>query len=240
MKILGIDSSAKTASVSILEDGKVLTLQYSNTGFTHSVTLMPMVAGALKITGLSADDIDAYAVSVGPGSFTGVRIGVAAVKGMAQPKNKPCIAVSTLEAIAYPLSAFDCVAVSVMDARREQVYEARFQCTNGGNLIRITNDEALPIESLYDSLKDIKDQIYFIGDGQKLVYNALKDRLKNVRTAPEQISYQKADSVALLAFEKFKRGEAVTPFDLNPVYLRDSQAEQSLKIKNKNNKSNGG
>ncbi len=228
MNILGIDSSAKSASVGIAKDGKILTLQYSNTGFTHSVTLMPMVENALRIAGLSCDDIDAYAVNVGPGSFTGVRIGVASVKGMAQPKNIPCIALSTLECTAYPLKGFDCIAVSVMDARRQQVYEARFKCENN-TLSRISSDEVISVEDLFEKLKDIKLPIYFIGDGAELCYNSIGSKLKNAKIASEQIRYQKADSVALLAFEKLQKGEAVLPYNLCPVYLRESQAQQNLK-----------
>lgn len=231
MKILGIDSSAKTASVSIVNDGKILALLYSNTGFTHSVTLMPTVQNAFKITDLTPDDIDAYAVSAGPGSFTGVRIGVAAVKGLAQPKNKPCAAVSTLEAIAYPLKGFDCIAVSVMDARREQVYHASFKCENN-SLSRLCEDEAISIEELYEKLKNLKLPVYFIGDGSELCYKTIGDRLENAKIAPEQIRYQKADSVSLLAFEKLQRGEAVSAYSLCPVYLRESQARQNLR-KNK-------
>ncbi len=231
MKILGIDSSAKTASVSIVEDGKILALLYSHTGFTHSVTLMPTVQNALKITGLTTGDIDAFAVSAGPGSFTGVRIGVAAVKGMAQPENKPCVAVSTLEAIAYPLKGFDCIAVSVMDARRGQVYHASFKCESNG-LSRLCEDEAISIEELYKKLKIAELPIYFIGDAAELCYKTVGYRLKNTKIAPEQIRYQKADSVALLAFEKLQKGEAVLPRSLLPVYLRESQAQQNLK-KNK-------
>lgn len=231
MKILGIDSSAKTASVSIVEDGKVLALLYSNTGFKHSRTLMPMVQSALDISCLKPYDIDAYAVSTGPGSFTGIRIGVAAIKGMAQPDNKPCVAVSALEAAAYPLSGFDCVAASVMDARREQVYEALFRC-KGNSLKRMTDDNVDSIENLYGKLKDIKEPLYFIGDGASLCFKALSDRLSGAKIAIEQIRYSKADSVALLALKKLQKGEAVSASALRPVYLRDSQAQQNLKKQN--------
>lgn len=230
MKILGVDSSAKTASVSIVEDGKVLSLLYSNTGFTHSQTLMPMIKNALDITALKASDIDAFAVSIGPGSFTGIRIGIAAIKGMAQPLSKPSIAVSTLEAAAFPLKEYDCTAVSVMDARREQVYGAVFNCSEN-KLKRLTNDSANSILDLYEKIKDIKTPIYLIGDGADISFAALNERMTNIKVAPEQIKHQRADSVALLALEKYKNGEFVSADSLNPIYLRSSQAEQSLKKK---------
>lgn len=227
MKILGVDSSAKTASVSIVEGGKVLSMLYSNTGFTHSQTLMPMIRSALDITALALTDIDAFAVSIGPGSFTGIRIGIAAVKGMAQPLSKPCIAVSTLEAAAYPLSEYDCTAVSVMDARREQVYEAIFDCSEN-KLLRLSNDSANSIDELYEKIKNIKKPIYLIGDGADICLSALNERMPDIKTAPEQIKYQRADSVALLALEKYKCGAFILAENLNPLYLRSSQAEQCL------------
>ena len=228
MKILGVDSSAKTASVSIVEGGKVLSMLYSNTGFTHSQTLMPMIKSALDITALAPADIDAFAVSVGPGSFTGIRIGIAAIKGIAQPLSKPTIAVSTLEAAAYPLREYDCTAVSVMDARREQVYEAIFDCSEN-KLLRLSNDSANSINDLFEKIKNIKKPIYLIGDGADICFAALNERISDIKTAPEQIKYQRADSVALLALEKYKNGEFLSAENLNPFYLRSSQAEQSLK-----------
>ena len=227
MRILGIDSSAKTASVAIVENGRVLALNFSNTGYTHSVTLLPMVQRALEVTGLSPEDIGAFAVSAGPGSFTGVRIGVAAVKGMAQPHGTPCVGVSTLEAAAYPLRGFDCLAVSVMDARCEQVYTARFACHNG-TATRLSPDEALSLTALREQIQDAVQPVILVGDGALLCYEAFRDVFP-VRVAPEELRYQRADSVALLAEEKIKNGEAVSPFELCPVYLRDSQAQQSLK-----------
>ncbi len=228
MKILGIDSSAKTASAAITENGRVLALTFSHTGFTHSVTLLPMVQNVLSVTDLKPEDIDAYAVSAGPGSFTGVRIGVAAVKGLAQPHKTPCVAVSTLEAAAYPLRGFDCLAVAVMDARCEQVYTARFSCKDG-KIQRVSPDEALPLSELLFALKEAQQPVFLIGDGANLCYEAFKDKLSGLRIAPETIRYQRADSVALLAEDKLKNGEAISSQDLCPVYLRDSQAQQNLK-----------
>ncbi len=230
MKILGIDSSAKTASAAIAEDGCVLALQFSHVGYTHSVTLLPTVQNTLNVAGLTLKDIGAYAVSAGPGSFTGVRIGVAAVKGMAQPLDTPCIAVSTLEAAAYPLRGFHCLAVSVMDARCEQVYTARFSCKDG-NMTRESPDEALPLSVLFERIKDAEQPVVLIGDGALLCYQAFSDKLPGLCIAPEELRYQRADSVALIAEEKLKNGIVVSPQDLCPFYLRDSQAQQTLKKK---------
>ena len=131
MKILGVDSTATAASAAVYCDGKILSLNYSNTGLTHSQTLMPMIDNVLKTAGVNIRDIDYFAVSNGPGSFTGVRIGVSAVKGMAQPIMKKCVPVSTLEVIAKPLENTSVYAIAVMDARCNQVYTATFDCNNG-------------------------------------------------------------------------------------------------------------
>lgn len=223
MKLLGIDSTAKSASAAICEDGKILALQYSNTGYTHSVTLMPMVKNVLCAASLKIDDIDAFAVTAGPGSFTGVRIGVACVKGMAQPLGKPCIAVSTLEAAAKPLEAFDCYAVAVMDARCKQVYAAEFECKNGA-LIRKCPDCAVSISELADRLKSVSLPIILAGDGASLCYGELSGLIPGLRLAPEQIRFQSAAAVALIAEQKLNNGETLTCDELTPVYLRVPQA----------------
>ena len=160
MKILGVESSATAASVAVYSDGKIIAQSFSNTGLTHSQTLLPMVEDTLKTANISLKDVDFIAVSNGPGSFTGVRIGVSAVKGMAQPLNIPCVEVSTLEAIAKPLENTDCLAVSVMDARCNQVYTAQFDCSGGFN--RVTEDEAITIDELAEKLKEVNKSIVLI------------------------------------------------------------------------------
>ena len=234
MKILGVDSSATAASAAVYSDGKVLTLNFSNTGLTHSQTLLPMIENALKSANVSVNDIDLFAISNGPGSFTGVRIGVAAIKGIAQPLSKKCAAVSTLEVIAKPLENTGCLAVAVMDARCNQVYTARFDCSDGYN--RVSDDEAITIDELYENLKDVTQPIMLIGDGAKVTYNKLFDKLNNVFMAPASIRYQSAASVALIAAEKCENGtlELLDANDVLPNYLRLSQAERELKKKNSN------
>lgn len=234
MKILGVDSTATAASAAVYCDGKILSLNFSNTGLTHSQTLMPMIDNTLKIAGVDIKDIDLFAVSNGPGSFTGVRIGVSAVKGMAQPLNKKCVTVSTLEVIAKPLENTGCYAVSVMDARCNQVYTAQFNCLNGFE--RVTEDAAITIDELGEQLKNINQPIVLIGDGANITYKKLKEVLSNVAIAPLSIRYQSAANVALIAAEKIENGVSVgeDANDILPEYLRLSQAERELKKKNNN------
>ncbi|MBR2875798.1 MAG: tRNA (adenosine(37)-N6)-threonylcarbamoyltransferase complex dimerization subunit type 1 TsaB [Clostridia bacterium] len=236
MRILGVESSATSASVAVLCEGKVVSLSYSNTGLTHSQTLMQMVEDALLRAGVNISEVDAIAVSNGPGSFTGIRIGVSAVKGLAEPLNKMCVGVSTLEAIAKPLENTDVLAVAVMDARCMQVYTASFDCGNG-TIKRVSEDEAISIEELTNRLKSVKKKIVLIGDGALLCYNKMKDSLENVSVASASIRYQSAASVALIAEELILKDEknAVSPEALLPEYLRLSQAERELKKKQENN-----
>ncbi len=231
MKILGIESSATSASVAVCVDGKITAQSFSNTGLTHSQTLLPMVESTLTIAGVSIRDVDFFAVSNGPGSFTGVRIGVSAVKGMAQPLNKNCFQISTLEAIAKPLENTGCHAVSVMDARCNQVYTAQFDCECGFN--RVTDDAAISIDELAETLKGIDKPIVLIGDGAIVTFNKLKDVVPAVSMASQGIRYQSAASVCLVAYEKAQNGEeGISANDVLPEYLRLSQAERELKMKN--------
>lgn len=232
MKILGVESSATAASCAIYCDGKIIAQSFSNTGLTHSQTLMPMIDRTLKSSSITLNDIDYIAVSNGPGSFTGVRIGVSAVKGMAQPLNIECVEVSTLEAIAKPLENTGCYAVSVMDARCNQVYTAQFDCEYG--FTRKSDDEAITIDELSEKLKTVSKPIVLIGDGTLVAYNKLKDVLDNVFTASPSVRYQSASNVCLIAAQKLEKGESCKiAHDVLPNYLRLSQAERELKNKNK-------
>ncbi len=186
MKILGLESSATSASVSVVENGKVIALTSSNTGLTHSQTLMPMVENTLKKANVTINDIDYVAVSNGPGSFTGIRIGVSLVKGLSDPLNKKCVGVSTLEAIAKPLENTGVIAVAVMDARCNQVYTATFDCLRGETK-RLTEDEAITIDELTERLKTQDKQIVLIGDGANVCYNKMKDVLEGISIASPTI-----------------------------------------------------
>lgn len=231
MKILSLDSTSLTASAAITENGKTLAEKFINNGLTHSQTLMPLVEKTLAEGGISIKDIDLFAVTNGPGSFTGVRIGIASVKGMADALNKPCFAVSTLEAIAEPLKNEDCIACAVMDARCNQVYTAIFE---NGN--RLCEDKAVLIDELGEELKKYNKKIVFIGDGAKICYEKLNELLENCEIADENIRYIHASSIGRLAVEKIAKGENTTDSaKLVPFYLRLPQAERELNNKLKKN-----
>ena len=234
MVILGIESSAQSASAAIVKDGKLLSEMFLNVGLTHSVTLLPLIRQSVESAGISVDDIDAVAVSNGPGSFTGVRIGVSTAKGIAQPGDKMCIPVSTLEAIAYPLINSNAIVVSVMDARCQQVYCAVFDCHNN-EMARITQDDAVSLENLCGMLKKFDKEIILIGDGADIAYNYMSAEIPNLYKASPIFKYQHASSVAMLAENKISNNEGVTTAnDLVPSYLRLSQAERELKKKKEN------
>lgn len=239
MKILSLDSTSVTASAAIIENGRTLAENFINNGLTHSQTLMPLVEKTLVDSGVSIKDIDLFAVTNGPGSFTGVRIGIASVKGMADALNKPCFAVSTLEAIAEPLKNEDVIACAVMDARCNQVYTAIFE---NGN--RICEDKAMLIDELGEELKQYNKKIVFIGDGAVLCYEKLCRGgslcppaseaviLDNAEIAEENIRYIHASSIGRLAEEKINNGESFTDSaNLVPFYLRLPQAERELNNK---------
>ncbi len=229
MKILGIDSSAKSASAAVTENGKIISQFYINTGLTHSQTLMPMIDSALKCADITLDEIGLIAVNKGPGSFTGVRIGVAAAKGIADVNGIKCVGISTLESMAYNLLNNDCIACAVMDARCNQVYTALFDITDG-KISRITADEAISIEELGNNLKNYEKTKIFVGDGAEICYNKLIDVVNEVKIASENVRYQNAVGVCFAA-ENRDGGEYISAFDLVPEYLRPSQAERELKAK---------
>lgn len=231
MKILSLDSTSVTASAAITENGKTLAENFINNGLTHSQTLMPLAEKTLVESGISIKDIDLLAVTNGPGSFTGVRIGIASVKGMADALNKPCFAVSTLEAIAEPLENEDVIACAVMDARCNQVYTAIFE---NGN--RLCEDKAVLIDELGEELKKYNKKVVFIGDGAKICYEKLNELLENCEIAGENIRYIHASSIGRLAEDKINKGENTTDSaKLVPFYLRLPQAERELNNKLKKN-----
>ena len=218
MKILALDSTANTSTVAVLEDEKLLSIYTANIKNTHSETLLPMVKSMLETLRLSVDDIDAFAVSEGPGSFTGVRIGVATIKGLAFGKNKKCIGVSTIEAMAQNLEGFEGVVCPIMNARRGQVYTGAF--LNGE---RILADQCMLLCDLIPLLEKYGEPIYFVGDGYSLI-----EEMQNplfCRT-PEILRYQSAYSVGKVAYEKLCKGEFTTDEGLRVEYLRKPQAER--------------
>ncbi len=226
MKILAVESSAQSSSCAVWEDGRISADMYTNVCLTHSQTLMPMMDEMLKITGISPADIDVFAVSSGPGSFTGIRIGIAAVKGMAFALDKLCVSVPTLETIAYGARLFDGIICAVMDARRQQVYNALFKC-KGGKLDRIAEDRAISIDELGREIGDIGEPCVLVGDGAQLCYDQFGD-LRGALLAPPNIRYQNAASVAEIAYNYYLAGKTVPAEKLLPVYLRLPQAQREL------------
>lgn len=231
MKILGIDTSAKTSSVGLVEDGKVIDEVFVNEGLTHSETIMPMIDKLLKNNNICVDDIDAFAVNNGPGSFTGVRIGVAVVKGMAFKGNKDCFEISTLDSIAYNCIDKEGIVVSCIDARRNQVYNSVYSVSNG-EMKKETADRSILIPDLYEELKNIDKTIYFVGDGEEnvLSYFEENDLIKDNFVFPDYLSnVQRGTNTALIAYKNQssrKKGK-----DILPQYLKLTQAEQELRKK---------
>ena len=231
MKILSLDSTSVTASVAITENFEIVAENFINNGLTHSQTLMPLVEKSVNESGFSLNDIDVFAVTSGPGSFTGVRIGIASIKGMADALKKDCFTVSTLEAIAQPLKNEDCIACAVMDARCNQVYTAIFE---NGN--RLCEDKAVLIDELGEELKQFSKKIVFIGDGAKICYDKLNSIIDDVEIADENIRFVHASSIGMLTEEKIANGEkTINSANLVPFYLRLPQAERELNNKLKKN-----
>lgn len=224
MKILALESSAKAASCAVLEDGALLASAWQATGLTHSRTLLPMVEDMLQNSELTVQDMDAIAVAAGPGSFTGLRIGVSAVKGLAWAAEKPCIPVSTLEAMAWPLAHMEGLIVCAMDARRQQIYNAVF-LSEGGALTRLREDRALSLEEAAADLAELDGPMYLVGDGAQLCFDFLTAGGIDCQLAPAHLRLQSAVGVGLAAWRRWPEA-AVCAQALTPVYLRLSQAER--------------
>ena len=223
MKILSLDTTAEVCTAAICDNGRLLAEMTVNTGNTHSQTLLPVVEQIMKISETVIDDIDCFACSTGPGSFTGVRIGVATVKGIAYGRQKPCVSVSTLEALAYNLIGFEGILCPVMNARRNQVYNALFECCDG-RITRLCEDRALSIDELDEELSSIGKPVYLVGDGYDITLKGFKKTA--VSFVPERMRYQSGYSVARCAQIKLEAGETLSDSELVPIYLRPSQAER--------------
>ena len=234
--ILAFETSAKAASVALLENGKLLGESYQNTGLTHSQTLLQMAEDMLKTCGKTPADIKAVAVASGPGSFTGVRIGVAAAKGFAWGGEIPCVGVSTLEAMAENLGVWQGIVVPTMDARRSQIYTAIFRA-EGGKLKRMLDDCAISYEELGERLNYFEKPIFLVGDGAQLCYNMLKEAVPGLILPPEHRRHQRAAGVALVAEKILATGERPNGGSLTPNYLRLSQAERERLEKQKKEQS---
>lgn len=222
MKILAIESSARAASVALATDGRLTAQYYEESALTHSRTLLKMAEDMLAGLEMTVADVDAIAVARGPGSFTGVRIGVAAAKGLAWGAEKPVCGVSTLEAMAWQLVPMEgAVIASAMDARRGQIYNALFECRDG-EIVRLTPDRAISLEELVDSGKNLGRAYIFVGDGGNICYNRFREEGLPALLPPASLRLQTAWGVALAAMKR----EPQPAFDLGPNYLRLSQAER--------------
>jgi tRNA threonylcarbamoyladenosine biosynthesis protein TsaB len=223
--ILAFETSAKAASVALMKEGKLLGESYQNTGLTHSQTLMVMAQDLLKTCGYTPQQVEAVAVAAGPGSFTGIRIGVAAAKGFAWGSEIPCYGVSTLEAMALSLGIYDGYVLPVMDARRNQVYNALF-LAEGGKLTRMCEDRAIALSDLREELKILQKPIFLVGDGSNLCYNTLLEEIPGLILPPEHRMHQRASGVCLAAAGMIEAGLPGNGAELTPNYLRLSQAER--------------
>ena len=225
MLILAFETSAKAGSVALLDDTKLLGESYNNTGLTHSQTLMVMAEDLLKQCGKTVSDVTDVAVAEGPGSFTGVRIGVAAAKGFAWGGQLPCYGVSTLESMAETLGVYEGHVCACMDARRNQVYNAIFLAEDG-KLERFSEDRAIALSDLQTELEHIDGPIFLVGDGAALTYNTLKDAVPSLILPPEHRMHQRASGVAIVAAKEMAAGASGDANALTPNYLRLSQAER--------------
>ncbi len=238
MKILAVECSATPASAAIIDGEKLIAQAYANVKLTHSQTLMPMIDNLLAASKINLNDIEGFAISNGPGSFTGVRIGISAIKGLAAAKKLPCLGISTLLAMAYNYSDTDCIVCAVMDARCNQFYNAIFDIQDG-IISRLCDDRALMCDELIKEVKNISQNsdkyVIIIGDGAESFYKAVCD-IQNVTKAHPSREFQNAVGVGYAALESFKNGEAISPNELLPFYLRLPQAERELKMKQENEK----
>ncbi len=231
MKILAFDSTARAASAALAEDDRILSYTVADNGLTHSEILLPIAEELCRLASLPLSCVDYYAVTVGPGSFTGVRIGVSVVKGLAfrypETDTKNCVAVSTLEALAQNLLGLDGIYCAVMDARRGEVYNALFHLKNGA-LTRLTPDRALPLSSLAEELNTLYSgvPVRLVGDGYDVAHRVLSERGVPLLDTPELLRLQNAASVAKCAYRLIKEGKTVSDRALSPIYLRLPQAER--------------
>ena len=235
MLILAFETSAKSVGVALHDGNTLLAESYQNTGLTHSQTLMSMAQDLLKNCQKSAGDVTHLAAAAGPGSFTGVRIGVAAAKGFGWGAELPVYGVSTLEAMALGLGIYQGHICACMDARRSQVYNAVF-LADEGTLHRVCEDRAISLEDLAAHLERIDGPIYLVGDGSALTWRTLKDRIPNLVMPMEHRMHQRASGVALAAAQAIARGDKGSGSELTPNYLRPSQAERERmeKLQEKN------
>lgn len=236
MMILALESSATACSAALSRDGVPVAHFFQSSGLTHSKTLLPMVEEMLENCGASLHDVDVLAVAAGPGSFTGLRIGVATAKGLAWPEDKNCVACSTLESMAWPLAHMQGkLIVCAMDARRHQVYNALF-LAEGNSLHRLSPDRAISLEELGEEIKKYQFPKIVVGDGAQLCYNALGEENPELELAPIHLRMQSAWGVVQAAEKLVREGAVIKGSELMPIYHRLSQAERERLAREKQDK----
>ena len=230
MKILAVESSGMVAAVAVVRQGRLMGEFLLDHKRTHSQQLMPLVDQLLNNLDMELTDIDALAVSKGPGSFTGLRIGIATIKGLAQAIDKPVIGVPTLDGLAYNLSSRDGLICPIMDARREQVYTSIYR--SNGKLERLDDYMAIPVMELIQKLKTYDESVIFNGDGVWVYHDMIKKEMGDkALMAPTNLLMQRASSIACLALNMVQSGDTQSHMELVPFYLRKSQAEQKFAAK---------
>lgn len=232
MKLICLETSAKTASAAVVTEGKVLGEISVTAGLTHSQTILPAMEALLRGCSMKIADADGFAVSIGPGSFTGLRIGIGAVKGLAQGSGKGCVGVSTLEALAANFAGLHYTVCPVMDARCGQVYTALFWA-NGDYPVRLWEDMAIPLTGLREKLQSVEGEVMLVGDGAEIAYAALSDTCR-VLLAPPALRCQSAASVGIAALHQLQESPMVPPDQLMPAYHRLPQAERELLARQEN------
>lgn len=231
MRVLAIDTSSTSATCAIINDEKLIVEYTLNNKLTHSQTIMPMIEEALKSCDLKPEDIDVFAAAKGPGSFTGLRIGIATINGLAQATNKNVVGVSTLHALAFNVPYCEGIVVPIIDARRDRVFTAVYKWVNG-NLHMIKEQDVLEVKELIKILEERPEKIVFVGDGILTYRSVLKESLGDkVLFAPKNASVSRASSVAELAMSQAKAGKIESYFELVPEYLRESQAQREYNEK---------
>ena len=234
MKILGIESAALVASVAILDEDITIAEYTTNFKKTHSETLLPMLDEIIKMTGIDCSELSAIAVSGGPGSFTGLRIGAACAKGLGLALDLPLIHVPTLDAMALNIYSSDAIIVPIMDARRNQVYTGIYK--NDCNLEIIKDSMAVAIDELFEILKDLDNKekikkIIFLGDGVPVFREYIDKNLEIAHDfASANLNRQRASNIAMLGLKMFKEGKSLLSDDMRPEYLRKSQAEREKDV----------
>lgn len=230
MLILGIDTCCMAATAAVTDDNRLIAQTVINHKKTHSQKMMPQIEGMLDLAEIDIKEIDGFAVAVGPGSFTGVRIGVATIKALAQANNKPCVAISTLEGLANNNALFNGIVCPILDARREQVYNSLFK-----DGLRLCDDRALGIIELLDELKNYEDKILFCGDGTLVFKDIIKETLGNKAVFAQRMqNLNLGASIAELGYNAIKNGDYISYNDLIPSYIRLSQAERERLESTKN------